>query len=175
MTSLMLLKLLFGFQAAMALYNIFDWFELTLIGTFIRDSVWLFPVIESFHLIGLAVLGGSVLIVDLRLLGLGVNQVSIPTVAKVCQPWFRFGIILMFSTGIPLFLSEATKCYYSPFFWIKMGALFFALVITFSLRRKIISKTDNVILRNWTTCSIGLLSMSSWFTVSAAGRWIGFY
>ena len=105
MTSLMFPNSLFGFLVAMTLYKIFDWFELTYIGTAIRDSVWLFPVIESFHLIGLAVLGGSILIVDFRLLGLGINQVSIPVVARACQPWFKFGFVLMLITGVPLFLS----------------------------------------------------------------------
>ena len=159
----------------MTLYKIFDWLELTAIGSTIRDSTWLFPVIESFHLIGLALLGGSVLIVDLRLLGFGLNQLPIKSVAQACRPWFLFSLLLMFSTGIPLFLSEAIKCYYNPFFWIKMGALLFALLISSTLRRNMISNTHNNVISNWSTRSVGLISMLAWFAVAAAGRWIGFY
>ena len=48
----------------------FEQLEYSFIGETIRNSIWMFPVIEAFHLIGLAVLGGSILLGDLRLLGL---------------------------------------------------------------------------------------------------------
>lgn len=44
----------------MTLFEVFDWLELSAPGTFIRDSVWLFPVIEAGHLLGLSILGGAV-------------------------------------------------------------------------------------------------------------------
>ena len=159
----------------MTLYKIFDWLELTFIGSTIRDSIWLFPVIESFHLIGLAILGGSILIVDFRLVGLGLNQLPIRQVALSCRPWFIFSLFLMFCTGIPLFLSEAIKCYYNPFFWIKIGTLLFAILLTFTLRAKITMNSGDLEKSNWTTRLIGIVSMCAWFTVAASGRWIGFY
>jgi len=163
----------FGFQVAMTLFEVFDWLELTLIGTAIRDSVWLFPVIESFHLIGLALLGGSILVTDFRLLGITLNRVSIYTTAKNCHKFFLISIAMMASTGIPLFLSEAIKCYYNPFFWIKMGSLLFALIFTFTIRRKI-TINENTITSN-STRTAGIVSMLAWFSVATAGRWIGFY
>ncbi len=159
----------------MTLYNLFDWLELTIIGSTIRDSLWLFPVIQSFHLIGLAILGGSILIVDLRLLGLGLTKLPIHSVADVCKPWLILSLVLMFITGIPLFLSEAIKCYYNPFFWIKMGVLLFAIIFTFTLRAKVSMRSDDSVVSNWATRIIGTLSICSWFTVAASGRWIGFY
>ena len=159
----------------MTLLKVFDWLELTFIGAAIRDSIWLFPVIESFHLIGLAILGGSILIVDFRLVGFGLNQLSTRHVAQACRPWFIFSLILMIFTGIPMFLSEAIKCYYNPFFWIKMGALLIALLLTFTLRAKISMNSDSLEKSNLATRSIGIVSMCTWFTVAASGRWIGFY
>jgi len=160
----MYLLLSFGSQVVMTLYKVFDWLELTIIGSTIRDSVWLFPVIESFHLIGLAILGGSVLIVDLRLLGLGLNQLSIKSVAQTCRPWFIFSLLLMFTTGIPLFLSEAIKCYYNPFFWIKMGTLLFALVLTFTLRKKLAlnRKMDWVLLKYQSNLTLLIANSAGW-------------
>jgi len=157
------------------LYKLFDWLELTFIGSTIRDSVWLFPVIESFHLIGLALLAGSVIIVDLRLLGLGLTQLSIQHVAQTCRRWFVFALLIMLSTGIPLFLSEAIKCYYNPFFWIKMGALTFAIIFTFTLRKKLTLHANETLVSNWKTKIVGITSLCAWFTVAASGRWIGFY
>ena len=52
----------------------FQWCETLWLGQFVVDSNWLFPVIEAVHLLALAVLGGAVLVVDLRLLGLGLKD-----------------------------------------------------------------------------------------------------
>ena len=52
------------------LIEIFYFLEDTYIGEYIRSSIWLFPVIESFHLIGLGILGGSVVLMDFKLMNL---------------------------------------------------------------------------------------------------------
>ena len=58
----------------MSLLPFFQWCYQTTIGETIRDSSWLFPVIEAFHLLGLGLTGGAVLIVNLRLLGAGLSR-----------------------------------------------------------------------------------------------------
>ena len=55
----------------------------------IRDSPWIFPTLEIVHLLGLAVLGGTILIVDLRLLGFGLKQLSSAQLAAQVSPWTR--------------------------------------------------------------------------------------
>ena len=57
----------------MNLHPLFLWLEATVIGTTVRQSLWLFPVIECIHLLALALLGGTVLVVDMRLLGFGLR------------------------------------------------------------------------------------------------------
>jgi len=91
--------------------ELFYFFEDSFIGQYIRGSTWLFPVIESFHLIGLAVLGGSVVIGDFRLMGFILKKEKIGYVIKQTRVWFKFGFFILVSTGIPLFLSEAVKCF----------------------------------------------------------------
>ena len=55
------------------------------IGEYVRGSLWLFPVIQSFHLLGLGILGGAVVIGDLRLVGLSVSytHLTLPTIYSV--------------------------------------------------------------------------------------------
>ncbi len=156
----------------MTLYEVFDWLELTALGAAIRDSVWLFPVIESVHLLGLAVLGGSILVVDLRLLGFGLNDRPAAYVLEQAGPWLAGAIAVMFTTGIPLFLSEALKCYYRPAFWVKMGALALALLFTFAVRNRIVRARPS--LQPWLSRGLAACSLTLWLTVAAAGRWIGF-
>ena len=85
----------------------------------------------------------------------------------------NFALILMVSTGVPLFLSEPIKCYYSPAFWVKMWTLAFALMFTYTIRTK---TTRMEYVRNTARRQVlvGALSIALWFTVASAGRWIGF-
>jgi hypothetical protein len=107
------------------------------IGEAIRDSTWLFPFIEAFHLVGLAVIGGAVLLVDFRLLG-SRPEASAGGGARARRAAVdrrRTGVHV--SSGVLLFLAESVKCYYSAAFWIKMTALLLAIVFTFTVRRRI--------------------------------------
>ena len=112
------------------LFKLFDLLEQSFIGVIIRDSTWMFPLIEAVHLIGFAILGGSVLIGDFRLMRFCLTSRPVDYVLLQTIPWFKFGILIMFLTGVPLFLSEAIKCYYSRAFWIKISVLNSDLRIT---------------------------------------------
>ncbi len=154
------------------LLPLFEWFEATALGTAVRQSLWAFPVIEAVHLLGLCLLGGSVLIVDLRLLGVGLRRAAIAEIAARARPWLMGGIAIMLLTGVPLFLSEAIKCYYNTSFWVKMSTLPFALGFTFGVKGRMAS--DRTLETSARSRVLGVLSIVLWFTVAAAGRWIGF-
>ena len=150
----------------------FEWLEYTVIGTAVRESIWAFPIIEAVHLLGLGLLGGAVLVVDLRLLGTGLTRQPIDRMIRYARPWLWAGVGVMFATGIPLFLSEAVKCYYNTSFWVKMISLPFALGFTFGARRWVAAAPPPR--ADWRTRLIAAVSLGLWFTVAAAGRWIGF-
>src|SRR5215471_4268056 len=95
----------------------FQWVSETAVGQAISRSPWAFAVIESVHLLALAVIGGAVLTLDLRLLGLGLRDQPIDRVAHDAHPWLVSSLIVMLVTGVLLFSSEPIKCYYSIPFW----------------------------------------------------------
>jgi hypothetical protein len=150
----------------------FEWCEATWLGTAVRESVWAFPVIEALHLLGLSLLGGALLIVDLRMLGLGLTRQSIAELARDARPWLITSLTVMVSTGVPLFLSEAVKCYYSTPFRVKVIALPVALLFTFLVRDRV--ARNATLDTSPRSRAVGLASMALWITVAAAGRWIGF-
>jgi hypothetical protein len=155
------------------LLPLFQALENSAIGAAVRDSLWLFPVVEVFHLMGLAVIGGTILVVDFRLLGLGLRGHPVSRLARDVQPWVVGSLVVMFLSGVPLFLSEATKCYYSFAFWTKMIALFLALIFTFTIRRAVSSAPDG----RFSAAAyraVGATSIALWSTVGWGGRWIGF-
>ena len=79
----------------------------------------------------------------------------------------------MIATGVPLFLSEPIKCYYSQAFWNKMTALAIGLLFTFTIRARV-TETESVQNTARRQAVVGALSLALWFTVAASGRWIGF-
>ncbi len=155
-----------------SLLPFFEWCEGTGLGQLVRTSLWLFPVIESVHLLGLSALGGTVLLVDLRMMGAGLTRQSLSSVARAVHPWLVASVALLMLTGIPLFLSEAVKCFYNPSFWVKMATLPVALLFTFTVRRRVAMnpRRDTSPL----TRLVAAVSLLLWFTVAAAGRWIGY-
>ena len=144
--------------------------EDSFIGEYIRSSLWLFPVIQSFHLIGLGILGGSVVLGDFRLLGILFRSESVSYVILQTKLWFNIGLFTLVITGIPLFLSEAVKCYYSRAFWIKISCLILGVIFVYFVRNPIALKNRNNLLLKF----IGSVSFSLWVVTAASGRWIGF-
>lgn len=145
----------------------FTWCENTPVGEAIRASLWLFPVIESVHLLALGVIGGAVLVMNLRLLGWALAGKPVASIWAETWPWLRGSWVVMIASGLPLFLSEAVKCYYSEAFWWKMSMLAVATLFTLTMVRRFALKSVE---SRW----VALLSLTLWFGVGAAGRWIGF-
>jgi hypothetical protein len=157
----------------MSLLAFFQWCEQSGIGETIRRSSWLFPLIEAIHLLGLGVIGGAVLVVDLRLLGLGLRRQSAAQLTRDAQPWLVGSLLLMIITGGLLFLSEAIKCYYHGAFWFKMASLLLAIVFTFTIQRKVTLADETHIPPVWYKV-VAIVSVILWSGVGIGGRWIGF-
>jgi hypothetical protein len=157
----------------MSVLSFFTWCENTSIGEAIRDSRWLFPAIESVHLLALAVIGGAVLLMNLRLLGFGLRSQSAAQVWRDTRPWLMSSLATMLITGILLFTSEATKLYYHEAFWVKMISLLLAMLFTFTVMPKVSLADPGRLGPVWGRAA-ALISLLLWSTVGVCGRWIGF-
>jgi hypothetical protein len=157
-----------------------EWSYATRIGTVIHESAWMFAAIESVHLLGLAAMGGAILLMDLRLLGLGLGDEPLAELARDAQRVLVAGLTVMLVTGVLLYLSEATK-FYSDDFWgsaefpfiYKMLFLALALLFTFTIRRRALASARAF--PRGARPLIGLISMLLWLGVAVGGRGIGFY
>ena len=156
-----------------SLLPLFQAVESSPVGQAIKMSSWAFAVIESIHLLALAVIGGAVLIVDLRLLGFGLRRQSVVEVVRDAQPILIASLITMIVTGFALFASEAVKCYYSNPFWVKMGCLLLATIFTFTVKRKVTLADETRVRPVWFRL-VAVVSLALWLGVGAGGRWIGF-
>jgi len=150
----------------------FKWCEASWMGKTISGSVYLFPVVEAVHLLALAVIGGAVLIVDMRLAGLGLRQTPASQVAKDAEPWLIWSLIVMLVSGFMLMTSGAMRCYYNGAFWLKMWSLLFAMIFTFTIRRRVALR-DAV--SPVAAKIVAFVSVLLWSGVGLGGRGIGFY
>ena len=155
----------------MSLLEIFYWLEYTPLLIAMRSSAWLFPAIATLHLIGLAIIGGAVLVVDLRLLGLGLTRQPAAQLARGAEPLLLSGIAIMLLTGPWLFMCFATKYYYLTPFWIKLASLAVVLVFTFTIRKRVVSGPG---ITGPKHAMVAIASLSLWIAVALGGRLIGF-
>jgi hypothetical protein len=151
-----------------------EWCSNSYFGHGIRNSVWLFPSIEIVHLLALGVLGGTILIVNLRLLGFGFfRREPVSELAKDVYPWMTGSLAVMLVSGFFLFSSEAEKMYGNWGFRTKMISLALAIIFTFTLHRRVTMSDESQMSPLWHRLA-ALVSLTLWAVVGLAGRAIGY-
>ena len=134
---------------------------------FIKQS-WLFPVIQSIHIIGLTMVVGTTCMVDLRLLGITMRRQTVRTLASSVMPWTVGGLVIVLITGPLLFGSDIHRYLQNPAFLLKMVLLVIALVAHARLHFSVV-RSDS----SFPTMSRKLgaaLSLILWCSVVLAGR-----
>jgi hypothetical protein len=155
--------------------SLFEFMEHSWVGTAVNDSLWAFAAFEAVHLLALAVIGGAVLVVDLRTLGWIFPKQRVAEIARDARPWLIGSLIAMFATGIPLLASlAASKYYFNDAFRLKMYFLAAALLFTFAVRQRI-ALGDDARANSGMAKAVAVVSVLLWSGVGIMGRGIGFY
>jgi len=153
----------------------FQWIEQSWLGTSVNNSLWAFAAFEAAHLLALAVIGGAVLVVDLRTLGWVFPRQSVNAVARDARPWLIGSLVAMFVTGVPLMASLAfSKYYFNEAFRLKMYFLGAALLFTFAVRQRV-ALGDEARANSRIAKAVAVVSVLLWSGVGIMGRGIGFY
>jgi len=145
--------------------------------TTIRNSLYLFPLIESFHVIGLSMVFGTIAIIDLRLLGIASTRRPFTRVASDILKWTWVAFGLTVTTGLLMFITNADVYYHNFFFRSKMALLALAginmLMFELTTGRSVHrwDKDESAPLAGKTVAAVSLLL---WITIIFMGRWIGF-
>ena len=150
----------------------FEWMEGSTLALIFQSAVWYSPLIQVVHLVAVAVFAGSLLVVDLRLLGTGLTSTPVRQVAQDAQPWLVGGLIALAITGTPTMASTAIKQYYSPFWWWKMEMLALGLVFIFTIRRQLLQSEAAEEGGLWPKV-VALVSISLFLGVTIGARLIG--
>jgi hypothetical protein len=135
------------------------------ISEFIKQT-WLFPVVQSVHIIGLTVLVGTIALVDFRLLGVAMRRQSVTQTASMLAPWTRAGLLTVIVTGPVLFWSDMARYMSNPAFILKMMLLAVALAAHFTLHRSVLRAPESKLHHR----VIAVVSLVLWSSVVLAGR-----
>jgi hypothetical protein len=159
------------------LLTICKWLEQTALGSTARESLWLFPAIETVHLLGMAALVGTITVFDLRLLGWVMRRNRVSDLGGRLLPWTWVGFAVQVVTGVILFSSEAVKVGANPAFRLKMVLILLAgvhaLIFHWTVYRKVAIWDDSAVLPAGAKIAGGT-SILLWVGIVAAGRFIGF-
>jgi hypothetical protein len=151
----------------------FEWLENSALGEMAKSYGGVYAMAQSLHLMSLALLGGTVLVTDLRLFGVVLRDVPSEVIAEGAHRWFKLALLAVILSGIFMVAGVATKAYFNEFYWAKMIALAVGIGFVFAIKRPLLS-TAHAQIRPWLLKLVAGASITVWFTVAACGRWIGF-
>ena len=155
------------------LLSFFEWLENTSGSIAIRESILVYPLVETSHVLTLCLFLGMIAMLDLRLLGLAWKRVPASQVAERLLPWAWAGFVLMVISGVLLFYSGPVRASQNIFFQVKMVMLVMAGVNAFVFHRGIYRKVaawDEDAVTPVRAKVAGCLSLLLWSGVVVAGR-----
>jgi hypothetical protein len=152
--------------------SFFAWCHDSLIGEWINDSVWAFAIIETFHILALTVLLGTVIVLDLHLLGVRTRRQSTGDLARALRPYTIGALAVLIVTGVPMFMSQAIRYSQSVSFLVKMTLLVLTIGFHFTVYRK--ATLGGAGERTGFGKVAASLSLVCWLGVALAGRGIAF-
>ena len=161
----------------MSILAICQWLQDMPVATALRESQYVFPVVEGTHLLGLALMMGPVMMFDLRLAGVLWRSEPASKIRDIFLPITFVGFGLLILTGSALFWSEAVRCYNSKYFLIKVG-----LLVVAGLNALVFHRTADRTIAEWDNAPAppprakwaGVSSLVLWTLVIAAGRYTAY-
>jgi hypothetical protein len=161
---------------AKTLNLICEWIEQTRLSQAIQVTDWVVPAVQTVHILAIAVVAGSALMIDIRLIGvMGADQ-PMKSVSARFLPFIWWPLLILLATGAIMIIGEPARSLKNPAFQLKMMLLIAAIVVTglfqFLQRRNPAFGTGT---RRGAAVTTAVLSMLLWTGIIFAGRWIAYY
>jgi hypothetical protein len=153
------------------------WLEQTALAAAMRNSVWLYPIVEIVHIVGIVLLAGSAFMFDLRLLGLS-RHVRVTDMAKHLLPRARLGLVIVAPSGLLMFIAHATDWGTSPVFRVKLTLIAVAVLNTLVFHGRTarsIERWDQHRAAPAAGKAAAVLSLVLWTAAIAAGRLLAYF
>jgi Family of unknown function (DUF6644) len=156
-----------------------EWLSTTLPSVFLQEhNAWAIPTIQSIHIVGIAMVMGSVLMIDLRILGWAGMDSTLRQTTSRFGPWLTGSLGLLLATGILMVVAEPVRELVTFSFWLKMAlvAVVAAVAVTFqwALRRHERQWEDAVVHRPFVVKTLAILTFVLWASIIVLGRLIAY-
>ena len=161
----------------MDLFALFQWMNDSALSDWLRSSLKAMPSVEAVHVMAIAVVIGTIFIVDLRLLGYPNTQRSFSRLHHELLKWTWAAFALAAVTGILLLMVNAVTYYRNTAFWLKMGLIVLAginMLVFERMTAKSVASWDKGVAPPSAARAAGAISLVLWITVIFVARWIGF-
>jgi uncharacterized protein DUF6644 len=162
----------------MAVPTVIQWLNETALSVYLRESELAFPLTEAIHLLALAVSVGTVMWVDFRLMGLSLRNERVSDVVGRLEPWAVGGFVVMFVSGILLFLGKPENYYTTTPFRIKMVLLPLAGLNVLFFHKTVyrnVARWDKDTVVPWQGRLAGSISVLLWAVIIVLGRWTAYF
>ena len=140
------------------------------IGDMLNNTEWAFPLAECFHIVGFGIAIGTVVLVDLRMMGLALNKQSAAYLLKQTWLWQVFSLAVVIFSGLALFFSDPGMYERNIGFRFKITALLIAILYNFTIHNKVANSGSS----GAGAKLVGLVSVLLWLTVVFGGIFIAF-
>lgn len=171
------LKLPAGILPPVSSVGFINWLAETPWSVALRESLYAYPLIESTHVLALALFVGLAVMLDLRLLGWAFDRVPITEFTGRVLPWAQAGFAVMVTTGLLLFFAIPVRNFHNLFFRIKMIMLVLALLNVWyfhSRTERDVATWDRGVRPPPAARAAALASIVLWFGIVVAGRMIAY-
>jgi len=154
-----------------------DWLSLTPVSMFLQTVEWIIPMVQSVHILAIAVVMSSVIMVDLRLLGLTGRGQTLTSLSRRFLPWVWWSLLALLITGVVLITAEPRRDLLNPVFLAKMALLVAAMIVTVGFQaavRRNLEAWDAAPERRRGAWILATASLLLWTAIVGCGRWIAY-
>jgi uncharacterized protein DUF6644 len=154
------------------MHGLSEWIYGTVLSSAIRDHDWVVPLVQSIHIIAIAVVMGAALVTELRVLGIVAPDESLAVVTQRYLPWMWRALVVLLATGLVMIIGEPGRTLSNVTFWIKMALVSTAFLASRALRKPLLDSTRAA--REAPAKGLAWILLALWVAVIFCGRWIAY-
>jgi hypothetical protein len=153
------------------------WLGQTQLSVTIQSVSWVIPIVQTIHILCVAIIVTYSAMLDLRLMGIAGKGRSVARMTRDSMPWIWNALKVLATTGTILIIAEPARELTNAAFWLKMSMLVVGIALTVFVQRGV-GKSDDYwessVSKRRTARVVAVVSLLIWIAVASAGRWIGY-
>jgi hypothetical protein len=153
------------------------WLDQTSMSQIIQTQAWIVPTVQTIHILAIAAVATSVLMIDLRVLGVVGRDQSYARVAQRFLPFVWWSLLVLLLTGLVMIIGEPARSLKNWVFQLKVALILVAMIVTYALQTSLSKSASSDVTTsraNGAPLAIAIVSLLLWVGIICAGRWIAY-